>query len=262
MTCSAASFRCTAALLLAVGAGLWAPTLSAQDAELTAEPAAAPVAPPAEVVKAPEAKPASPFPVAAANTGWALEFTHKAPHAIAFKDADGNSHWYWYMTFHVENREDETHLYIPLIQVITDGGSIYNGNAQVPQEVYNAVYKRCGNALSQPLLQTAGLMKPGKDFARDSFIIWPQGENDVDSFTIYVAGIYGETQPLNDPATGKPLMVQSKDPITGEVKKDAAGNPVMQQAELKRTLRLDYTCPGTLIGKEDAKLTASDDVMR
>lgn len=222
-------------------------------------------APAAEAPKA-EAKKASPFPVAAAaNTSWGLEFTPQTPKAVGVKLADGTTKWYWYMPFHVENREDEAHLFVPLIQVVTDTGRIHNCNEPVPQEAYNAIYKRCGNALTVPIVEIAGPMKPGKDFAHDSLAIWPADEGeDVDDFSVYVSGIYGETKPVNDPATGKQLMAVAKDAITGEVKKDAAGNPLMQPVELKRTLRLYYTTPGTgkLSTKTDVKLSAQDDVMR
>ncbi len=213
----------------------------------------------------PAAKSPSPFPVAALpNTGWTLEFTPKVPKAVAVKLANGETKWYWYMPFHLENREDETHWFIPSIEVVTDTGRIYNCNTPVPQEVYDTIYKRCGNALTESLPKIAGPLKPGKDFVHDSLAIWPAEQADVDGFSVYVGGIYGERQPVNDPATGKPMMIESKDPITGKVKKDAEGNPVMEPAELKRTLRLTYACPGTgkLSDKTDVELKSSDDVMR
>ncbi len=246
----------TAFLLLAAAlTATTAPAVLAQDAVQDAAQDAAKSA----------AKTASPFPVAAlANTGWALEFTPKTPKAVAVKLANGETKWYWYMPFHLENREDETRWFIPSIEVVTDTGRIHNCNNPVPAEVYDTIYKRCGNALSEPLLRIAGPMKPGKDFAHDSLAIWPADTGDVDSFTVYVGGIYGETQPVNDPSTGKPLMVEAKDPITGETRKDADGNPVMQPAELKRTLRLTYATPGTgnSLTHADVALKSSEDVMR
>jgi hypothetical protein len=244
-------------LVSAAAASLVAFSVCAQDAAPAAVPAAA--KPAAKAVP-------SAFPVAGvANTGWALEFTHGIPKAVSVKGADGKIKWWWYMTFRVENREGEPHLFIPRVEVATDTGHIYKCSAPVPQDVYNIVYKHCGNALTEPMVKIAGVQRPGKDFIHDSVAIWPAPEKeDVDAFTVYVSGIYGETQPVNDPATGKPLMAPVKDSKTGEDEKNEAGEVVMAQVELNRTLRLEYACPGTgtAAHTEGVTLVSSDDVMR
>jgi len=247
-------------LASAAVASMVAFSVCAQDA---APADAAPAAPAAKALA--KAKPSA-FPVAsAANTGWALEFTHGMPKAVGIKQADGKIKWWWYMTFRVENREAEPHLFIPRIEVVTDTGHIYKCSTPVPPEVYNVVYKRCGNALTEPMVKIAGVQHPGKDFMHDSVAIWPAPEGeDVDAFTIYVSGIYGETKPVNDPATGKPLMAPVRDSKTGEEEKNAAGEVVMAQVELNRTLRLEYVSPSTgpVAHTSGVTLVSSDDVMR
>lgn len=251
---AAVFFRAPGLLLSAAAASLMIFPAGAEDA--------APAAPAPAVVKAEKL----PYPVASpANTGWALQFTHGTPAAVAIKQADGKIKWWWYMTFRVENREEKPIMFIPRIEVVTDTGRIRSCNEPVPQQVYNTVYRICGNALAEPMLKIAGMQHPGKDFIHDSLAIWPAVEGeDVDAFSIYVSGIYGETQPVNDPATGKPLLAPAKDAITGAEKKDKDGQTVMEPVELHRTLRLDYVCPGTVKGVHaaDIRLVSSDDVMR
>lgn len=209
-----------------------------------------------------EKAPASPYPVpGAAPKGWALEFTPTTPRLHGVK-VGGKVQYYWAMPFHVLNRSDGVVPFVPTIQVMTDTGRLYHCNKNIPREVFDAVFSKCGNGFIRPMEEISGDMPVGKDHARNGLAIWPAEEgDDVDAFTVFVTGIYQETAQLKDPVTGQPMTKPALD-AKGNPKKDAGGQPLMEPMEARRTLMLEYSSPGTLTSRPAVKLENRSDVMR
>ena len=86
----------------------------------------------------------------------------------------------------------------------------------------------------------------------------------MDGFTLFFAGLCGETQPILSPSTGEPVMERAVDPISGESRVDADGSPVMIPVLARRTMALRYATPGTPAtpAKQPVKLIEETHVMR
>ncbi|MEM6393847.1 MAG: hypothetical protein AAF797_13825 [Planctomycetota bacterium] len=204
------------------------------------------------------------FPTPAlVSPSWKLQFTHDTPDTLAVT-VDGRIRWYWYMPFSVTNRTADPVYFVGRLTLLTDGGRVMTTNRAIPDEVFNAVKERLGNPLLLRLNQTAGSMLPGPDSQRDSVAIWPVPVEDVDRFTLFVAGIYGEVAQVPNPVTGEPLTRPITNPLTGEPELDPQGNPRTEPVLVQRTLRLDYFSPGTPRRPQQVPitLTQKQDVMR
>ncbi|MEM6551312.1 MAG: hypothetical protein AAF750_04205 [Planctomycetota bacterium] len=204
------------------------------------------------------------FPTPAlVSPSWKLDFTHETPDTLAVT-VDGRVRWYWYMPFSVTNRTPDPVFFVGRFTVLTDGGRVFTTNRAIPDDVFDAVKERLGNPLVIRLQQTAGVMLPGPDSQRDSVAIWPVPDEDVDRFSFFVAGVYGEVAQVPDPVTGSPLTQPITNPVTGEPELDEQGNPRTEPVLVRRTLRLDYFSPGTPRRPQQVPitLTQKQDVMR
>ena len=211
----------------------------------------------------PAEKPAAPYPVPnPAVKGWALEFTQQTPRLMGITGTNGKVTYYWYMPFHVLNRSEGNVAFVPHIEVLTSTGKFYHCNKGISTEVFNAVFSKCGNSFIRPMEEISGDMPVGRDHARDGVAIWPMEEgDDVDAFTVFVAGIYEDTEQLKDPVTGELMTKPAMDP-QGKPKVGADGKPVTEPFEARRTLMLEYASPGTSTSRPAVKLEKKSDVMR
>ncbi len=165
--------------------------------------------------------PADGFPEpAVVSKAWAFEFSHGTPQPIAIVDGTGNTTWYWYMTYKVENNTDADRLFIPEIVVANDSGETAIAGGTVPVAVFNQIKERVGNPLLIHPALVIDLMRQGPDHAKESVAVWPVSEQDVDQLTVFVSGLSGETQQIPDPLTGERVL-------------------------MRRTLMIDYDTPGT-----------------
>ncbi len=177
------------------------------------------------VVSSPETANAYPEP-AIVSPSWSLEVEVTKPAAISIEDVDGSVRWFWYVTYKVVNPTDEDLLFIPEITVANDLGQIVTAGENVPPTVFPAIKKRLGNPLLLSPVQVVGKLLQGEDFAREGVAVWPAAEGDVDSFSVFFAGLNGETQTIANPVTGESVLV-------------------------RRTLMLDYKSPGNFTRPQD-----------
>lgn len=204
------------------------------------------------------------FPVPAlVSPSWKLAFTHQSPDTLAV-NIDGRVRWYWYMPFSVTNPTADPVYFVGRITVLTDAGRVVITNRAIPDIVFNAVKQQLANPLLLRLNQTAGAMLPGPDSQRDTVAIWPVPDEDVDRFSVFVSGIYGEVAQVPDPVTGEPMVKPILNPLTAEPELDDQGNPRTEPILVRRTLRLDYFSPGTPRRPQQVPitLTQKQDVMR
>ncbi|MEM6504894.1 MAG: hypothetical protein AAF711_05465 [Planctomycetota bacterium] len=212
-----------------------------------------------------EEKPADATPQPDAVTqDWSFDFEYTQPDTIAIEKPDGSIEWYWYMTYKVTNFEEDELFFDPRIVIQSNNGDIVTANLGVDASVFKEVRNLLENPLLQSPLEVPGRVFKGKNYTKQSAIIWKVSEEDVDSFKVFVGGIYGETKTVKDPATGNPIMIPVIDALTGEVEKDASGNDVMQPLLVKRTRMISYRTPGTteLMQDPSIELVEEKDVLR
>jgi hypothetical protein len=159
----------------------------------------------------PEPAPVSP--------SWSLDVTVQKPAAISIEDVDGSIRWFWYMPYKVVNNTDQDLLFIPEITIANDNGDILTAGQNVPPTVFPAIKQRLGNPLLLSPVEVVGKLLRGEDFAREGVVIWPASDADVDAFSVFFAGLNGETQNVKNPLTGESVLV-------------------------RRTLMLEYKTPG------------------
>jgi len=160
------------------------------------------------------------------SPSWSLEVEVAKPAAISIEDVDGSIRWFWYVTYKVVNPTDEDLLFIPEITVANDLGQIITAGENVPPTVFPAVKERLGNPLLLSPVQVVGKLLQGEDFAREGVAIWPAPQGDVDAFSVFFAGLNGETQTIANPVSDESVLV-------------------------RRTLMLDYKSPGNFPRPQD-----------
>lgn len=199
------------------------------------------------------------FPTpAVANADWTLEFDAGPPTAIAVDDAFGNSRWYWYLPYTITNVSGADQRFIPEVTILTDTGNILQAGKDVPSRAFVQIAAELRNPLLESPQSVVGTIRQGVDFAKDSVFIWPVPSEDVDQFTVFVAGLSGETAVLTKPSTGEPLMEPALDIETGQPLLDAQGNPVMRPVIARRTTALTYATPGTPDSPQQRPVTLLD----
>ena len=204
------------------------------------------------------------------TSSWALTFEHSTPDTVAIRQRDGTIQWYWYMTYKVFNdprihsNRGEPILFIPEIIVADDRGGIRHANRRVHPRVFRAVKRLTGNEFLESPAEVPGDILPGEDFITEGVAIWPVFEGDVDEFTLFFGGLYGESVHVSHPVTGEPMRQVINDPETGEPKVDADGDPVTRPVMLRRTRALRFATPGTVHNPQDQSISLieSKDVMR
>jgi len=236
------------AMFCAAGTTFFAPTLGvAQDRE-------APAVPQPELV----------------TSSWQLTFSHDEPRTIAIENADGTVEWYWFMTYRVlndprlENNNREAILFVPEIIIADDRGGILHANRGIDHRAFGQIKDLVRNNLLESPAEVPGNMLPGPDFVKESVAIWPVSDEDVDEFTIFFGGLYGETAHIPHPVTGEPMTEVLTHPRTGEPMLDHNDEPMTRPIILRRTRAITYATPGTVRNpqRQSIELIEETDVMR
>lgn len=173
------------------------------------------------------------------NPSWSLGFTFDKPAPVSITDEDGHVRWFWYMPYKVVNNTGEDQLFIPEIVIYNDAGQIIPAGQGVPITVFPKVKHLLNNPLLKDSIDIVGKLLKGEDFAKEGVAIWPASDEDVDSFTVFIGGIHGETQTVENPRTG-------------------------EEQVLRRTLMLRFETPGNFDTpqQQPVKLLEERDVMR
>ena len=160
------------------------------------------------------------------SPSWSLDIEVRKPEAISIRDVDGGIRWFWYMKYKVTNPTNQDLLFIPEISIANDTGEILTAGESVPPTVFPAIKERLGNPLLMSPVEVVGKLLQGRDFAREGVAVWPASDQDVDAFTVFFAGLNGETQNVTNPLTGESVLV-------------------------RRTLMLEYQSPGNFTRPQD-----------
>ncbi|MEM9251491.1 MAG: hypothetical protein AAGB29_03990 [Planctomycetota bacterium] len=160
-----------------------------------------------------------------ASPSWTLEFDYESPRPIAVKDLAGNTRWYWYLPYEVTNNSGGDRLFVPNASVFTDAGDLMDANVDIPPAVFRAIAEELGNDLLEAPSQVVGELLQGPDYARESVIIWPHFDADVDEFTVFVTGLSGETASIEVPGSGETELLRRTAALKFGTPGDRALNP-------------------------------------
>ncbi|MEM9789612.1 MAG: hypothetical protein AAF842_04310 [Planctomycetota bacterium] len=163
-----------------------------------------------------------------ASPSWTLDFDYQTPRAIAVEDLAGQTRWYWYLPYTVTNQTGADRLFVPNATVYTDAGQMIDANVDIPPAVYRAIDAQLDNDLLEPPTQVVGEILQGPDYARESVIIWPHFNTDVDRFTLFVTGLSGETASVEVPGSDETELLRR----TAALKFGSPGNyPINPQGQ-------------------------------
>lgn len=143
-----------------------------------------------------------------ASPSWTLDFDYETPRPIAVDDLAGQTRWYWYLPYRVTNNSGADRLFVPNTMVYTDAGQLVDANVDIPPAVYRAIAAELDNELLEPPSQVVGELLQGPDYARESVIIWPHFNTDVDRFTLFVVGLSGETASVEVPGSDETELLR------------------------------------------------------
>ncbi len=183
----------------------------------------------------------SPSPIS-----WELEFKFLDPHRIEVQLPGSNRpETYWYMVYTVTNPGPRAHRFFPIFQFVTDDLKVHTTEIGISALVFDAIKER--HKLTHKYLvhptKAIGALLTGDDNARESVAVWRDIDPNVNSFTIYVAGLSGETRLVAnrqyDPT--RPETITEKGP-DGQ-SRDVAVNP--KNFTLRKTLKIQYNLPGS-----------------
>jgi hypothetical protein len=175
------------------------------------------------------------FPKPSINRiSWELDFTHSTPSRISVRVPGSDSpKAYWYMPFTVTNNTNDEQDFLPIFDMVDDKGNVHHSDQNIPKEVFEAIKRREGKKLLEPLSKVSGRLLAGPDQARDSVAIWPEPLDRMGTFSIFVTGLSGEAVWLKDDKA-TPL---SKADWT-KIKPEDAGTI------LRKTLEIQIQVPG------------------
>ncbi|QOV90542.1 hypothetical protein [Humisphaera borealis] len=125
---------------------------------------------------------------------WELNFRHQTPKRIVARTpGDLSPRAYWYMTYTVSNAGNEAAEFDPVFEMLADNGKTYRANRAIPNDVFEAIKKKEGIKLLESPKQITGIIKPGPEQAKDGVAIWPEPLKEMGTFSIFAAGLSGET---------------------------------------------------------------------
>jgi hypothetical protein len=128
------------------------------------------------------------------QASWELKFRHTAPKRIVVQSvASKNPVAYWYITYTVTNLGEKEEDFQPEFDLIAADGKVYRGNRAIAGDVFEAVRRAEGNPLLISPRKVGGLINVGPEQARDSVAIWEEPARKMGTFSIYVAGLSGES---------------------------------------------------------------------
>ncbi|MGD8450605.1 MAG: hypothetical protein PVJ57_02205 [Phycisphaerae bacterium] len=174
---------------------------------------------------------------------WELDIKFLDPERIEVQlPGQAEPEVYWYMVYTVTNPGSRSQFFFPTFQLVTDDLRVIDTDTGISKLVFDAIAERhriTHKYLMRPT-RVIGELLMGDDNARESVAIWRANDLNVNSFTIYVAGLSGETQFIHNPAydPSQPERVE-----VGADGKERVVNP--RHFTLRKTLEISYNLPGS-----------------
>lgn len=188
---------------------------------------------------------------------WEFEFKYLAPRRIEVQ-VGGGTEVYWYLVYTVTNTSAATQRFFPTMQLVTEELKVIDTDSGISPTVFAAIKER--HKLTHPYLvhptEAIGDLASGSDNARESVAIWRATDVTVNNFTIFAAGLSGESKLIKNPGFDKtkPETQTLIDP--SGFQREVTVNP--RYFTLRKTLELQYRIPGS----EGARQTAEPELTR
>lgn len=202
------------------------------------------LAPPAELRPGQVGAGPEPAPI---SMSWEFEFRFLDPRRIEVQ-LPGESHpsVYWYMVYTVTNTSTRSRQFYPMFQLVTEDLQVADTDMGISPLVFEAIRERhraTHKFLVSPSKVSDGEVGVGDDYARESVAIWRDIDANLNTFTIYAAGLSGETMLMRNPRfePGKPEVATETD--AGGRTRERVVNP--RNFTLRKTLELRYSLPGS-----------------
>jgi len=133
---------------------------------------------------------------------WELEFDFVDPQTMTVQlPGQPRPQTFWYMLYTVTNKSGREVQFLPRFDLMTDRMQVIRGDPGVHPMVFEAIKRR--HRPTHPLLvepvKAMGRLLQGPDNAKGSVAIWPQLDIRANGFTIFVAGLSGESVLLRNP---------------------------------------------------------------
>lgn len=183
----------------------------------------------------------SPTPIS-----WEFEFRFLDPRRIDLPvPGTDRTEVYWYVVYRVTNPTPRTQRFYPLFQIVTEELELFNTETGIHPYVVDAIRER--HKLTHPYLihptQAIGDLRSGADNAVDSVAIWKEIDLTQNSFRVYVGGLSGELQYVQNRAydPDQPETIIETSP--GGEEREVVVNPKF--FTLRKTLEIRYTLPGS-----------------
>lgn len=183
----------------------------------------------------------SPTPIA-----WEFDLKFLHPRRIEVQLAgSATPEVFWYLVYTVTNTSNTTQQFYPRFELVTSALQVIDTDMGISPLVFEAIRERhriTHKYLVSPT-QAIGALRAGADYARESVAIWRATDIEVAGFTIYVAGLSGESRVLRNPAyhPDEPETLTVLGPDGRE--REVVVNP--RYFTLRKTLQLSYTLPAS-----------------
>jgi hypothetical protein len=176
---------------------------------------------------------------------WEFAFSFLDPQRIEVQlPGQERPEVYWYLVYTVTNTGQRTQRFFPTFQIVTEQFEVFDTDTGISPLVFDAIRER--HRITHPYLvhptKAIGALLAGADNARESVAVWRQIDLTQNSFSVYVAGLSGETQFIKNPAfnADEPETVPVNTP---DGPRSVTVNP--RYFTLRKTLEIRYTLPGS-----------------
>lgn len=182
---------------------------------------------------------------------WEFELKYLPPRRIDVPIAGSDKvETYWYLIYTVTNKSGSTQRFFPQFQLVTEDLKVVDTDTGITANVFEAIRERhkiTHKYLVHPT-QAIGDLAVGDDNARESVAIWRGVDADANNFTIFCAGLSGESHMVRNPAfqDGKPETAKAPAPAGRE--REVVVNP--KNFVLRKTLELKFEWPGSQEARE------------
>ncbi len=174
---------------------------------------------------------AAPEP-AMAPKSWELDFEfHDLQRIDVVLPGDTEPTTYWYLLYTVTNNSGQDVQFYPTFELVTSSLKKVTAGDDISPSVFDALearYQKIYPFFRHPMKVTGKLLQ-GPDNARTSAAVFRDFDPEADSFTVYVAGLSGEIETVQNP-------------LFDPEKPESAENPPF--FTLRKTLAIKYDLPG------------------
>ncbi len=190
-----------------------------------------------------------------APKAWELRFDFADPQTITVQlPGKAKPRTFWYMLYTVTNNTGREVQFLPRFALMTNTMQIVPGDPGVHPMVFEAIRKR--HRPTHPFLvepvKVMGRLLQGGDNAKSSVAIWPQFDINANRFSVFVAGLSGESTLMRNPnyKPGEPEVRVKK--LGSRTEIEVPVNPKFYT--LRKTLVIEYLLPGDTKTRDAARV--------